>query len=430
MIQGAAAASNRAARAVVLAACAGFAGLTAWIFARSIVLTPYSDEIDLLGRYLDYLQHGDLAAFLLAPHNFHRLPVLLGLIGLDATTHAGGWILVGTGAASLAAAAAILAWNAASAAPRLRMEGAVLAAMLTLLPGNLLSGAIHINTPYVHGLAFGVAALTLAELAGDRASWPRRIATLTCSVAAGLSGAAGLALWPVLILGALRNREGLAWITALVVASGALVAFYLSGGGPHRSGIDLAGTAHYALSVLGLPWGRVAPGSSWLIGAGVLFAASAALLLKGHRGAPRSERLATRFILYALFVVGMVALGRAGLADANDAPLRYGTFLAPLHVGLLMLALPRLAAWRRGRPALALAALALVVQQAVMGLAAIRTTDVNRKLIADFRAGLRYPAMAPTVHPDLDHAAALFERLDAAGITRRPLPPPQTGEQR
>lgn len=422
--------TNRAARAVFLAACAGFMALTAWIFVRSIVLAPYSDLIDLLARYLDFRNHHDLAAYLLDQHNFHRLPVLMGLIGLDASAHAGGRILTTVGALSLAGAAAILAFSTARAAQGTRLQGAALAAMLALLPGNLLSAAIHLNTLYVHGLVFAVAALALAEPEEDGAQWLRRIAALACAIAACLSGGAGLAVWPVLVLGALRNREEPAWLVTLLVMGGAMFAFYFEDGGANgTSGLDPAGTVQYALSTLGLPWGRIAPAYGWLIGAFVLLAALAALLFKGRPGAPRAERLATRFILYSLAVAAMIALGRVGRADAGDVPLRYAAFLTPLHVGLLMLLLPYVARWRLAGPALAAVALLFVAQQAVMGLAAIRTTDVNRKLIGDFRQGQRYPAMVPTVHHDLDHAAAVYGRLDAAGVTRRPAPPTQIGEK-
>lgn len=423
---------DRAARAVQLAALAAFLAVTGWIFARTIVLAPYSDALDLLARYLDTREHsGDLAAYLFNPHNFHRPAVLFGVLGLDAMAHADGWILVAAGGLSLAGAAAILAWSASGAAPGLRLEGAVLAAMLVLLPGNLLGAAIHLNTLYVHTLVFAVAALAAAEPdAGQPLSWRRRALTLAAAIVASFSSGVGLVLWPVLLLGALRRRESFVWLALLLAAAALVIGIYALGVGSGRGAgvsFDLAGAVRYGLSILGLPWGRIAPSLSWLIGGIVLLAALAAVLLRGRRDAPRAERLAVAFILFSLGAAAMIALGRTDIADAADTPVRYATYLTPLHVGLLMIALPLVAGWPFARPALALAAVLLLAQQAVMGMAAVRTTDINRALIADFRAGLRTPAMVPTVHTDLQHAAAIYARLEAAGLYRRQAGP--TGQE-
>jgi hypothetical protein len=94
--------------------------------------------------------------------------------------------------------------------------------------------------------------------------------------------------------------------------------------------------------------------------------------------------------------------------------------VTPMHVGLLMLALPWAGElWRANRTAaqalVAALVLGVLAQDVLMAVKVIRASDVNRNLIADFKAGLRTPAMQVTVHPDLARAEAVYAQLQRDG---------------
>jgi hypothetical protein len=64
---------------------------------------------------------------------------------------------------------------------------------------------------------------------------------------------------------------------------------------------------------------------------------------------------------------------------------------------------------------------AMLAQHVVFAAKVIRASDVNRNLVADFKAGIRTPAMSATVHPNLAHAQAMYERLERDGLFQREL---------
>lgn len=413
---------------LIAASLAAYLVLSAFVLWRTALLAPYSDMFDWVADYYRYAERGDLADYLLQPHLQHRLAWTRAALALDIQAFAGGgYLLLALGALCLGALAVLLALEAARAAGRaLALPAAAMAAMLALMAGNLLDASVPINTLYVHGLVFVVAALSLAETDAPNA-WGRRALALGCLALGALGNAAALAAWPVMLIGAARARDG-RWFATALIAGGLFTAVYLSG--PHAPAppttwsLDrLTQAALYGLGFLGLPWTRAVPALGPAIGAVVALLGLAAVALRGGAGAQRSERLATQFILYSLATAAMAGLARADGAQSSDAPLRYALFLVPLHVGLLMLAAPLAARLRvRHRAAvdgaLAACALALVGHQMVMGAAAIRTTDVNRQLLAEFRQGVRTAQMSPTIHPDLAHAAAIDARLRHDGLYR------------
>ena len=419
---------SRPATLVILASLAAYLALSGFLLWRSAVLAPYSDMFDWVDAYYAFTERGDLLGYLLQPHLVHRLAWTRAVLALDIQAFgAGGYLFLIVGGLCLSALAALMAGEAARAAGSLAPPAAALAAMLTLMAGNILDASIPINTLYAHGLVFVAGALALAEPEdGRRLGWRRGLAALACLALGALGNAAALAAWPVMLVGAARNRDW-RWFAVVLIIGAALTALYVSNAGqsPPSSAWTLqrlGQSALYGLNFLGLPWTRAVPALGAAVGAIIGGLGAAAIVLRGRPGAARSERLAVQFILYSLGVAAMAGLGRVDGA-ASDVPLRYALFLVPLHVGLLMLAVPLLArlSWPRlASGALTAAAVVLLAQQGVMGAAAIRTTDVNRRLIADFRQGLRSPQMTPTVHADLGRAAALNARMRRDGLYQQP----------
>lgn len=413
--------------------------LAAYLVWRAAVLTPYSDELDWVVRWLDARAHGSLSTYLFAPHNLHRQPWTFGLIALDVEAFGGtNAPLILSATAAVAVMAWLLAREAAKAAPNgLGAPAAALALLLALMPGNLLDAATPICADYTHGAVFAVLAVVLAEGGERRGLSGRRLAALVAAVLGGLGDGSALAVWPVLAVGALRRRDWV-WLTAVFAAGGAFVGLYASGQGATTRG-DTATALHeplralrLALTVLALPWARLAIGWAWIGGVAVGAVGLAAVLIHGGRHADRSARVATGLILFSLGVAAMAGLGRAGAPDALDAPLRYAIMVTPLHVGVLVLLLPLASevfrARRRTAQALAAAVLLLAAaQNAVMAVGVVRIGDAIRQTLVDFRAGRRDPQAAVFVHPDLAYADRVYAEFRRRDLFRRELhlkPPP------
>jgi hypothetical protein len=425
-------------RRLALALLALQLALAIYVLWRTAVLAPYSDEIDWIQRWRDLQAHGDWARYLLAPHNLHRQPWTYGLIAFDIQAFGGTNIpLILSGALAVGVMAWLLAREAAKAAPpALALAAATLAAMLALMPGNVLDAATPICVDYTHGAVFAVLALVLAEGAPPGLS-ARRLAALLAAMAAGLGDAAALAVWPVLVLGALRRREW-AWLAAVLATGAVFVGLYLSGQGAAGGGdaqaafTDPLRAAKLSLTYLALPWARLGLGFAWVGGLLLGALGLAAALLRGGREASRAERVAAGLILFSLGTAAMAGLGRSGAPDALNVPLRYGVLVTPLHVGLLILALPFAGElWRANRGAaealVAAVLLLALAQNAVMAASVVRISDAYREAIADFRQGRRWPEAAVYVHPDLARAERAYAALARDGLFRRELhlkPPP------
>jgi hypothetical protein len=411
-------------------AFAAFAGLSGWLVWRTAILQPYSDQLDWLSRYEVFRQDGDLARYLLTPHNLHRLVSTFLVQMLDLRLGACNVVVIGVAAACLLAIAVVLAREAARTAPAgLALGAGVVAAMLCLGPGALLDAATPIDSSYLHSLLFVVLAIVLAEpAAGRRASPPRRTAALLCAVAAGYGLATGLAVWPVLVFSAWRGGQSRSWIATLVIVAVLAVALYAYGQaigrhwGPSWSHGGPLAAASLAVHFLGLPWTRAAARPGALIGIVVLTGGLAAVVTQSHARAGRGARIGAALILFSLGAAAMAALGRSSGHPA-DVPLRYAIFLLPAHVGFLLVALPlvRRSARLRGEALLAAAAGLLLIQQAAMGLALVHASDANREAIAAFQAGDRRPSINAVVHPDPVSAAAIYARLKAQGIYQHEL---------
>ena len=176
-----------------------YLALSAYLIFRTATLQPYSDMFDWLARYLRFTKDRDLAGYLLAPHNFHRMAWTFGAIALDARWLGGqGFGLAGFNFLCLSGAAALLGWEASKVArPSLRMAVGGLAAMLALMAGNLLDASILINGTYAQGLVFSLLAMTFASQLGPEGD-STAVLALGSLVAAVLGNAVGFAAFPAM----------------------------------------------------------------------------------------------------------------------------------------------------------------------------------------------------------------------------------------
>ncbi|MGZ3378055.1 MAG: hypothetical protein ACXU8S_15795 [Phenylobacterium sp.] len=426
---------SRTARAAFAAAVVLYAATAAWLIWRTAILRPYSDMFDWIVRHDRLHADGDFLAYLWAPHNLHHLAWTFLVLDLDIRVfRASSYLFLAVGTACLVATAAMLAVAAARVAPPgFRLIGAGGAAALGLMGCHVLDASSDINTTYLHALVFAVGAVMLWEAApGGRGRTARRVAALFCAMAAGLGNAAGLAVWPALLFGGWRRGER-GWALAVLVAGLAFGLVYALGErGPlnpagHGSLLIRAADAAALLSdYLGLPWVRGLPWARWVIGPAALAASAVVLGLGARDAAAGGDRTAARLVLFSLGTAAMVAVGRSGGANAGLAPMRYAVFMIPLHAGIWIMLLPRVAAfWPRAPRVSALGLLAVAVlmlaHQGAMTLYAVRTADTIYSTIDDFQAGRLTPQMSTIIYPDLAKARAIEARLRRDGLYQREL---------
>lgn len=417
------------ARQIFALALAIYVAAAAWLVWRTAILEPYSDMFDWLERYYRFEADGDLGRYLWAPHNFHHMVATFSVLALDVRAFGGsGYLFLVTGAACWAVIAAMMALLGAQAAGReLRLIGGGGAAALALMGCHALDATADINTTYLYALAPATGAILLWE-SRWRGRWPRVVA-LALAGLAGLGSAAGLAIWPALLVATLRRRAW-RWTAAVLVCGIATGLLYLvreralAPAGSSAGADRLLGGAGLVISYLSLPWGRGVPAWGGLVGALVL-ALSLASLVAALREGGRLSRTAAALIVFSLTTAVMAGVARSGLMG-NLAPMRYAVFLIPLHVGVWMTVLPALRRLWLAQPkpmervAIAAAAL-MIIHQGVMAIYAVRTADENRALVDAFRAGARTPAMLTTIYPDLAKARAIAERLRRDGLYQREL---------
>lgn len=411
-------------------AAAGFLAVCCWLTWATPVLTPYSDMLDWVARYLDYRENHDLGAYLLTPHVSHRLVATFLILWVDASLlGAHGWLFVVVGVGSLVLTAGMLGKVAAQAAPgdmAWVIGGA--AAGLTLMPSGFLDATLHICTVYVEALALMVGAILLASPSGDDAPAPGRlILALVCAVGAAFCNAVGLAVWPVLAFAAWRRNRMLG--QAILVGGILFALAYLAGRTGAQAlhppqtagGGGLRGMGLMFLSYLGLPWTRAVPRLGWALGLVLAGLGGWAILRRGGVDAPRAERVAVQLIQVSLITAVMAAVGRNGADLPTDVPLRYALFLTPLHVGLLILAAPLLQAFiakrpREGQALLVAAAMVFTLHQLGAGVFVARTADINRARITAFKSGDRSAPVLAVMYPDSAKAEAMLARMARARV--------------
>jgi hypothetical protein len=410
-------------RPAALGLLAAYVALSLYLLWRSAVIAAFSDEFNWAASWYQLQDDHHWLVYLLAPHNLNRLVWTRLLVAFDMA--AGGGTnapLILSGVLGLAVMATVLGVQAARAAPApLRLPFGALAAMLVLTAGNVLDASLPINTTYAHAAGFAALAIVLAEGAPQSAFGWRGLGALVCAAGSAFGSGAGLALWPVMAWGALRRRDW-RWLALVLAAGVVFVGLYLrgQGSGPGAAALPAVQAPQsalvLALNYLTLPWTRLAPRFAWIPGIAVAVAASALVLLKGGPKARPSERVACALILFTLGTAVMAGLGRSGLQDPYNVPIRYGLLVAPLQIGFLMLAAPLVSRLWRRRPqlaeALVAAALAVVlVQDVAFAAKAITAADALRGRVAMLYAGIVTPDMVNLTGPVPGFAEGVMARL-------------------
>jgi hypothetical protein len=408
------------------------------VCAVGLVRQPFSDMFNFLLVEFRLEQAGDWAAYLAAPHNGQRLVWVRLLTALDVQALHGSAVVftLAAGLAILAAAAAVgwEIWRDVN----VRLVGAaatVLTAMLAATSVNALDCVQPINVVYAIAFGFAVIAFVLFERAGDAA--PGQGAVLAgLAMAAGLAAvggsAAGVAVFPALVLSGLRNPVQRRLAAPVLIVGFAVGAVVLAGllaegpaGAPAGGAPSAVKMAQYLLAYAGLPWSAIGALSRvrLLIGAGTI-TLGAALIWRGAArtgAAGRLERIGLDLMAFALFTAVMAAVGRVNQTAAVIVPVRYAVFMSAFQMGLICRLAPvaaeRWSMWRRyALPAVLVLAAALLVQQAAYGANVLKTSAIIRREIADFQAGARRPEMRQTIHPDFDLARQVQAECRRRGI--------------
>jgi hypothetical protein len=402
---------------------------------RSAILRPFGDMISWIDAYLQARDSGQWLAYLWMPHNEHHLLLIRALTALDVGwLHASGLPFVVAATASLM----LIAWlvltavrgDAAFAPPRRAL--AWLGPMVLLNNAAVADCAISINAVYPMALVFIVATVFLFDAQAEHTrhtSTRRALAFLTATLA-GLCNGVGMVAWPVLLWSAWRGKARPGWLLTIALLGLAYGAIYLQGlptaGHARLSEMfvfpHLAKMANYLLAYLGLPLSR-APGLQ-LPGRlfGALLLAACLLVVMRDAIAPRQpgrlHRLGIGLILAGLAAASLAVAGRVDLTENVAVPLRYVVMLAPLHIGLLMVALPWLAnravtAQQQARLLAGACACAafLLIFQVLAGRTVIAASDAILATLDRYDAGLREPGMTHVLFPDLAVADRVLKEV-------------------
>lgn len=419
---------------LIAAAAVAQAALFAAILGRTMILLPFWDMLSWIDDALCVPGQAGALAYLWKPHNDHHLVLARILAAIDVP------LFQGRGVAFVAAATAATvatAWlihaefrRGAGPDPALRAS-AWLGPMLLLTAAASVDCSVPINAVYPLALLFTVAALALfdGEAERTRATGARRAAALAAAVLASLGNAVGLVAWPALLWSAWQGRASRRWLAAIALLAAGYGLFYTAGLPQGGTG----GTAHlfapahllkmldYLLAYLGLPLSRapeLGPAAR-VLGAVLLLAGTAAVVRDAATARPkvRLHRLGTSLVLVALGSALLAAAGRVDLEPEVKVPVRYAILVAPLHIGLLALAL----SWRgaAGTPrrqagllggAAGLAA-ALLVLQVLGGRSAVAASDAISATLRRYNDGAREPGMERVVFPDLAEAGRITAAL-------------------
>lgn len=415
---------------VALLIAAAYVGLFLYFSYQSRVLRPYSDMFDLVAFYFQFQESGNWLHYLLEPHNYHRLIWYRLLLALDVAFKGTGLPFVVVAGLCMGAVTVLLTRQVAAMPLKgVRLPGMIFVVMLVLSTSNAVDLSVPANTPYVHTLLFAVLTILLAERPGEglRTVDGRRIAALACACGAAFSNAVGFVLWPALAFLAWRGgRSERAWLFTVLATGGAFATAYVWDQASHGEAAalsiaSLAKSADYFFAYLGLPWSRAHAAGGRLLGAALFGFALVALLRKGGAGSTRAERVALGLILFSLGTAALAALGRRDIAEAVLVPGRYNLLVAPLKIGLVMLALPALSRTWIARPRiieiLILSFFAFyLVKQAGIGQVVAEKQRIVREAITQFHAGARTEQMTLLIHPDLAHAEALCLQMQSHGI--------------
>jgi hypothetical protein len=336
--------------------------------------------------------------------------------------------------------AAYFSWRAAD--PPLRVPAAALGSMLVLTSVSAVDCAIPVFSTYPPAVAFAVVALSLLHPRdGTRVTTTRLALAALSAVAASVANGASLVLWPILVWSAHRAGVRPAATAGLAALAVIFVGAYAHGLPAAQTGIEaqplsMARLALYTVSFFGLPWTRASSFAvaGGLLGLGLLAAGVYVVIARGLAAARRRaiDDLGIGLVAFSIGAGVLAVVGRLHVDEQVIVPVRYSVLVAPLHVGLLILALPflqrRLPAGRADRwlpVGIAVLAVILVVQQVEEARAAISRAQAMRDALARFLAGERREELKTVIGPDA--AADAIEQIRAAHLYLGPNATPRPG---
>jgi hypothetical protein len=428
----------------IAAVTAAQAALFAYYLQATLVVRPYSDMFVHVSQYLRYQQDGELWASWWARHGQHHQVWMRALTWFDAKAFSGiGYPFVVAATACQVLTALLLVREVRVAhLPDLQRIGRCVVIVLLFTSVSAVVCATLTNGVYPQTVVFVVLALVLFEGTADhevsgRAVHWKRAAALGSAMAAAMANAVALVLWPILLWASWRTRAGRGWTIAVFVIGAAFTAFYLSDLSrlPMQTAAALAAAgenhalrqAAYLFAYLGLPWSRAAVTAPLgnVLGGLILVTSLVAIVRVGlvRAAISRRERIGIGMILFGLGSAMLAAFGRAYVDVELIVPVRYTTYVALLHVGLMFLALPYLerrwqaSVWRRWSMAAVIACGCLMlVQQVVAGQTATARARSINAAIQRFADGQATPDMVPIVSNDLAFARAVADAMARAGI--------------
>jgi hypothetical protein len=335
------------------------------VFARTVMLVPFSDMITWLDQYAAFKQDGDFLHYLLVPHNEHRLVTIRLLTIADVELFGSHGIAFFVAAlASLFGILALVLREVRPVEPTFG-PGTALSIALVLTVPNAMTCSIPINSLYPITVLFVFLAIALAPT--HRAPWG-----ITAATGASLSNAIGLVVWPITLW--LTARVSWLWF-GVAAALGLLFAVTFVADQMQPASITVAHSigdaVRYWPSFVGLPWSRSAALAVPAVVLGVGLVVVALALVATRLQASRLETVAVAFVLFSIGCSILAAIGRSGLHEPFP-PVRYSIFMMPLHLGLLFLIIGR--KWLTERVAVAVLA-ALTVQQLLAGYIAVHTAE-------------------------------------------------------
>lgn len=337
--------------ALVMLTILGAAVVLGMAASAAYLTIPFSDVHDWIGRVFATEQTHDWMGYLWQPHGNQRIPTARALTAFDVELGRGRWpsFLLGAAFAWLLAflALAVCLVRARYAATT-RLALALLVGMLGMNIALAEDFAFPVFSVYLLVAGPAIAALAILPLAAAR-GWRSPLFWLALGLAwlASFGNAAGLAVWPALIVALVLQRAGRATIGVAVAMMLACVIGLEAGlGAPSASlGNGGEGGAHfikilsYFLIFGGLPWSR-APHPLLLQAAVGLVVWVAALMLfrRGLRTQVREPIVVSgmALILFGLVTAAMASIGRVDELPQPIVPTRYTPFATALQIGILL----------------------------------------------------------------------------------------------
>lgn len=407
--------------------------LFVYFFAISLHPMPRWDFFDWV---TGYLEAPSFLPWLWAQHNEHRVVGSKLVAAMDVAFFDGRMLPV-----ALVAVAALFLRTGLVGGALLRTPGIsseqsrwVVGCLLLLSFPTFTLDTYTYPTNFQFGTVsfFLVAAVVALQPSAKSGEGTMPVGRLAVAVGAGiactLSSANGLFVWPILAWSAWRQRLRLALGSVLAVGALTGAAYFFDYSWPRSTPLyvdspaDFLKFVEYFIAYFGMPWVSVpwlyAPGM--LVGALIVLAGATAVIAKGlfRRSGDEVEVIGAAFLLFAGATALVTAFGRLHLTGVPAH--RYAAFPQLARIGLFLLLLPwAFVVWRdpgkrrRLLAATVVVAIAMLVQQVVVGQFAASRAEHFARVRDAIHAGNRDLALAREVYPQpkrLEHHLRLYER--------------------